>query len=50
MSVAGSGEVVVSRTVKDLTAGSDLTFADLGIRELKGIPEPWQLFTLHPSG
>jgi class 3 adenylate cyclase len=49
MSVAGSGEVVVSRTVKDLTAGSGLTFTDLGIHELKRIPEPWQLFTLGPS-
>ena len=46
MSIAQGGEVVVSRTVKDLTAGSGLTFADRGTHQLKGIPEEWQLFTL----
>jgi hypothetical protein len=46
---ADRGQVVVSRTVKDLTAGSGLSFADRGIHELKGIPEPWQLFTLEPN-
>jgi class 3 adenylate cyclase len=46
MSVAEGGEIVVSRTVKDLTAGSGLTFADRGIHQLKGIPDEWQLFTL----
>jgi class 3 adenylate cyclase len=45
MSVADAGEVVVSRTVKDLTAGSGLTFDDRGIHQLKGIPDEWQLFT-----
>jgi class 3 adenylate cyclase len=49
MSVADRGQVVVSRTVKDLTAGSGLSFADRGMHELKGIPEPWQLFTLEPN-
>ncbi len=46
MGQAGPGEVVVSRTVKDLTAGSGLSFEDRGTRELKGVPEPWQLFAL----
>ncbi|MFL5827476.1 MAG: alpha/beta fold hydrolase [Thermoleophilaceae bacterium] len=46
MGQAGPGEVVVSRTVKDLTAGSGLPFEDRGTRELKGVPEPWQLFAL----
>ena len=46
MSIAEGGEVVVSRTVKDLTAGSGLMFADRGTHQLKGIPEEWQLFTL----
>jgi class 3 adenylate cyclase len=46
MSLAQAGEVVVSRTVKDLTAGSTVEFADRGSHELKGIPDKWQLFTL----
>ncbi len=41
---AESGEVLVSRTVKDLVAGSGLTFTDLGTHELKGVSEGWQLF------
>jgi hypothetical protein len=32
--------------VKDLTAGSGLDFDDLGLRDLKGIPDPWQLLLL----
>jgi len=32
--------------VKDLTVGSGLTFEDLGLHELKGIPDPWQLHLL----
>jgi class 3 adenylate cyclase len=46
MKAADAGEVVVTRTVKDLTAGSGLRFADRGVQELKGIPEPWQLLAL----
>ena len=37
-------EVLVSSTVKDLTAGSGLAFEEAGRRELKGIPDTWQLF------
>ena len=36
--LAGSGEVWTSQTVKDLTAGSGLTFEDAGEHELKGVP------------
>jgi class 3 adenylate cyclase len=43
---ANSGEVLVSSTVKDLVAGSDLTFQDRGRHELKGIPGEWQLFAV----
>ncbi len=46
MSEADAGQVVVTRTVKDLTAGSGLDFDDMGLRELKGIPDPWQLLLL----
>ena len=43
---AGPGEVVVSSTVKDLVAGSGITFADRGAHELKGIPGDWRLFAV----
>jgi class 3 adenylate cyclase len=45
---AGPGEVLVSRTVKDLVAGSGLAFSDQGEHELKGIPDTWQLYTAVP--
>jgi len=42
--LAGAGEVLVSRTVKDLVVGSGLTFQDRGSYRLKGVPDEWQLF------
>jgi len=45
-SLAGPGEVLVSRTVKDLVAGSGLRFDDRGEHQLKGIPDRWHLFGL----
>lgn len=45
--IAGLGEpgdILVSRTVKDLVAGSGLTFEERGSYELKGVPETWQVF------
>lgn len=42
----GPGQVVCSRTVKDLVAGSGLSFEDLGVRTLKGVPDDWQLFAV----
>ncbi len=44
--LAEPGEVLVSSTVKDLVAGSDLRFGDRGEHDLKGVPEPWRLFAL----
>ncbi len=41
---AGPGEVVVSSTVKDLLAGSGVTFTDRGVHPLKGLPDEWRLF------
>jgi class 3 adenylate cyclase len=41
--LAGPGEVLVSRTVKDLVAGSGISFRDRGTHTLKGITEDWQL-------
>ena len=46
MSHAGAGEILVSRTVKDLTAGAGLVFIDRGEYALKGVPETWQLFAV----
>lgn len=47
-SLAGASEIFVSRTVKDLVAGSGLRFEDAGEHELKGIPDRWQLFRWIP--
>jgi pimeloyl-ACP methyl ester carboxylesterase len=41
--LAGPGEVLVSRTVKDLVAGSGIQFTDRGTHALKGVPDTWQL-------
>jgi class 3 adenylate cyclase len=45
-SLAEPGEILVSSTVKDLVAGSDLRFEARGEHRLKGVPEPWRLFAL----
>jgi class 3 adenylate cyclase len=42
--LAGAGEVLVSSTVKDLVAGSGLSFGARGSQTLKGIPGEWQIF------
>jgi class 3 adenylate cyclase len=44
--LAEPGEVLVSRTVKDLVAGSGLEFSDRGAHSLKGVPDTWQLFAV----
>ena len=46
LSEAEPGEVFVSSTVKDLTAGSGLEFEDRGLHALKGVPEEWRLFAV----
>ena len=46
MERAGSDEVLVSRTVRDLTAGSELRFESRGTHSLKGVPEDWQVYSL----
>ena len=45
MSVAGAGEVMTSRTVRDLAVGAGIDFSERGPHELKGLSEPWELFT-----
>jgi len=41
---AGPAEILVSSTVRDLVAGSGIAFESLGQRELKGVPDRWELF------
>jgi class 3 adenylate cyclase len=43
-SLAGPSEVLVSQTIKDLTAGAGIAFADRGEHDLKGVPGPWRLY------
>ncbi len=44
--LAASGEVLVSGTVKDLVAGSGITFDDRGVQTLKGVPGEWRLYAV----
>jgi class 3 adenylate cyclase len=46
MATAGPGEIVVSRTVRDLVVGSDIALQDRGAQPLKGIEGTWQLFAV----
>jgi class 3 adenylate cyclase len=43
---AAAGDVLVSQTVRDLVAGSGLSFDDRGLAELKGVPGDWRLFAV----
>jgi class 3 adenylate cyclase len=49
MHEAGPGEVICSRTVKDLVAGSEFAFDDHGMCTLKGVPDEWQLYAVRPA-
>ncbi len=44
--VAQASEIMVSSTVKDLVAGSGITFEDRGEHDLKGVPGSWRLFAV----
>jgi class 3 adenylate cyclase len=46
MATAGAGEIVVSRTVRDLVAGSEIVLRDRGSQQLKGVEGNWQLFAV----
>ncbi|MGE5273179.1 MAG: adenylate/guanylate cyclase domain-containing protein [Verrucomicrobiota bacterium] len=45
-SSAAPGEVLVSQTVKDLVAGSGMSFQERGVAELKGVPGEWRLYAV----
>jgi class 3 adenylate cyclase len=46
LSLAGDGELLCSRTVRDLVAGSGFRFTPRGNHRLKGVPDEWELFTV----
>jgi len=46
LAIAKPGQVLVSSTVKDLVAGSELAFADQGAHSLKGVPGDWRVFSV----
>lgn len=45
-SLAAPGEILVSSTVRDLSAGSAQVFVDRGRHELKGVPDSWQVYAV----
>ena len=46
---AAAGEILCSRTVKDLVAGSGFAFAERGTYRLRGVPDSWQLYVVEPA-
>ena len=46
MATASPGEILVSRTIRDLASGSQISFEDRGAHELKGIGGDWQLYAV----
>jgi pimeloyl-ACP methyl ester carboxylesterase len=47
---AGAGDILVSRTVRDLVVGSGTGFEDRGSVELRGVPGTWQLLAVDRHG
>jgi class 3 adenylate cyclase len=45
--LAEASQILVSSKVKDLVAGSGITFEDRGTHTLKGVPDAWQLYSVH---
>ncbi len=43
---AGPSEIVVTRTVREVAAGADVTFDDRGVHEFKGVPGEWDLYAV----
>ncbi len=44
--LASPGEIVVSRTIRDLVAGAPIQLQSRGIHELKGVPGSWEVFAV----
>jgi Adenylate and Guanylate cyclase catalytic domain len=47
---AGAGEILVSRTVRDVVVGSGTGFEDRGSVELRGVPGTWQILAVDRHG
>ena len=47
--LAGPSEILVSSTVRDLVAGSELRFDDRGLHALKGVPGEWRIFAVRTA-
>jgi class 3 adenylate cyclase len=45
---AGPGDLLATSTVRDRVAGSGIEFEDRGVFTMKGLPEPYNLFAVHP--
>ena len=45
--LAGAGEILVSRTIRDLVATAPVRLESRGLHELKGVPGSWEIF---PAG
>ena len=41
--LAGAGEILTNRTVRDLVAGSGVSFESRGLHTLKGVPNQWEI-------
>ena len=50
--LAGPDEILVSRTIRDLVAGSPIRMDSRGVHELKGVPGTWEIFSVsgNPPG
>ena len=48
--LAGSGQILVSRTVQDLVVGSEVVFEPRGQHHLKGVPGDWELYAVDRIG
>jgi class 3 adenylate cyclase len=49
MAAAGPGEILVSRTVRDLIVGSEISLEERGVHTLKGVDERWELFAVRAA-
>jgi class 3 adenylate cyclase len=47
--LAGPGEVLTSGTVRDLVAGSGISFSGRGVHHLRGVPGEWRLYAVDPA-
>lgn len=47
--LAQPSQILVSQTIKDLTAGAGFTFTDHGHHNLKGVPDPWHIYSVTTS-